>query len=108
MQVEDDVESRIFCPTANTLEIGKTALGEVFAVGIHDGLVNPISKWNTDGIESKASDLGDIVLGNPAAPMFLEGGVGPSLSEFQYSQTRSFGPRNPFGSIHCSSSMVRR
>lgn len=84
VQVEDDVESRIFCPTADTLEIGKTTLGEVFAVGIHDGLVNPISKRDTDGIESKASDLGDIVLGNPAAPMFLEGGVGPSLAEFQY------------------------
>lgn len=84
VQVEDDVESRIFCPTANTLEIGKTALGEVFAVGIHDGLVNPISKRDTDCIESKASDFGNIVLGNPATPMLLEGSVGPSLPEFQH------------------------
>lgn len=83
VQVEDDIESGIFCPTTYTLEIGEAALGEVLAVLVNDVLINPIAERNTNGIKPETGDLGDIFLGNPASPMCLEGGVGCTLPEFR-------------------------
>lgn len=44
MQVENDIESSLSCPITNTLEVGKSALGEVFAGAINEVFIDPISK----------------------------------------------------------------
>lgn len=82
VQIDNYIETCGLGPPADTLEVCETTLGEVFAA-VHNGFHHPISDGDTDGVQSKTLDLGDIALDDPFLPMILENSIGSGLSKLQ-------------------------
>lgn len=80
VKVENDVESGVFCPLAQTLKVWEPTLWEVLAVFEHNVLVDPVPKWDAYGVETQAADLFDVVLRDPPAPVRLESGISGILA----------------------------
>lgn len=82
VEIDNDIETGSFGPSADTLEVLETTSGEVLAA-VDEGLHNPVSNRDTDSVEPETLDLVDIVLGDPPVPMCLESSVGTRLAKSQ-------------------------
>lgn len=65
VQVNNDVQTSITGPPAQLLEIRKPAVWKVLAVVIDEILVHPVADGYANRVQTVASYLFDVLLGNP-------------------------------------------
>ena len=81
VEVNDDVEACIACPSAELFQICKPALREVLAIRVDNVFSHPVPDWNADGVQSIALHLSYITLSDPSVPVILESCICCFLSE---------------------------
>lgn len=81
MQIDNDIEPRITCPSTDLLQVMQSTLREMFTVRENQILTNPVPNRDTDSIQPVRFHFGDIILGSPGAPVLCPGCVGLCLSK---------------------------
>lgn len=81
VQIDYNVHPSIAGPSADLLQILKSALRKVFAVRIYKIFANPIAHGDTNSVEAERLHLSDVVLRGPSAPMLRPRTVRGGLSE---------------------------
>ena len=81
VEVDDDVQPRVFRPLAYTSQVRETSLREALAIPIHDVLPNPVSDRDSDGVEAEGGYILDVRLCVVGIVVVLECGVAGGLAE---------------------------
>lgn len=80
VKVHNDINTSVIAPSDQLVQVLDTTSREEFAL-LNKVFTDPETNWDADCVEPQTLDLGDVVLGDPAAPVLLEGGISSILAE---------------------------